>query len=420
MSNLFLFRRNRNFRWLLSGAATANLGDGVAAMALPWLATLISRDPVHIALVSFSTYLPWLLLALPVGVLTDRADRQKLMVRADLSRLVLSFGLVLLVLAVPSLPTQNDSLGLILMLSVLAFALGAAEVVRDNTAQTCLPMLVDEQDLEAANGQIWSIEQIMGRFIGPPVAGVLIALALPVPFSFNALAFGLAAFCVWSIVFPNRVPPKRHGSFVADMAGGIRWIIAHRIILQLAVMLGLLNALHMATNTILVLYAQEILGLGAFGFGMLLTAGALGGVVGGLACPSLAARLGPRNSLLLALATMPLTYLAMMATTLPLVAAMALFLSMLAGLLWNVVTVSYRQRMIPGDILGRVNSIYRFFGWGMMPLGALAGGVLVAILEPTIGREMALRMPFLMAAVGIGGLGLYALLFLKLGREARG
>ena len=70
MSTSLLLWRNRNFRWLLSGAASANLGDGIAAMALPWLATLISRDPVHIALVSFATYLPWLLLALPVGVLT--------------------------------------------------------------------------------------------------------------------------------------------------------------------------------------------------------------------------------------------------------------------------------------------------------------------------------------------------------------
>lgn len=411
-----LLKRNRNFRWLMSGAAAANLGDGVAAMALPWLATLISRDPFDIALVAFATRLPWFLLALPVGVLTDRADRQKLMVRADLMRLVLSLGLVSLVLAGPAL-TQDSGQGLIAIVAALAFALGTAEVVRDNTAQTCLPMLVEKRDLETANGQIWSIEQIMGQFIGPPVAGILIALALPVPFSFNALAFGLAAFCVWSIAFPPRIAQISRTSFLADLMGGVRWIVAHRTILQLAIMLGLINALHMATETILVLYAQEVLGLGAVGFGLLLTAGALGGVAGGLICPAVAARFGPRNSLLLALAIMPLTYVAMALTETVFVAAAALFISMLAGLLWNVVTVSYRQRVIPDEILGRVNSIYRFFGWGMMPIGALAGGALVGFLEPGLGRDLALRIPFLVAAIGIGAMALFALLFLRLGRD---
>ena len=62
---LRLIRRNRSFRLLISGAAAANLGDGIAALALPWLATLISRDPFHIAAVAFATRLPWFLLALP-------------------------------------------------------------------------------------------------------------------------------------------------------------------------------------------------------------------------------------------------------------------------------------------------------------------------------------------------------------------
>ena len=123
------------------------------------------------------------------------------------------------------------------------------------------------------------------------------------------------------------------------------------------------------------------------------------------------------TGLLVALAVMPLTYLAIALTALPLIAAAALFVSMLAGLLWNVVTVSYRQRIIPGDILGRVNSIYRFFGWGMMPLGALAGGLIVSFLETPFGRETALRAPFLLAAVGIAGLGLYAVICLRLGGD---
>ncbi len=417
--NSVLLRRNRNFRLLFSGAAAANLGDGIAALALPWLATMISRDPVHIALVAFATRLPWFVLSLPVGVLTDRADRQALMVWADLLRLILSFGIVGLIFAGPALPLSNDEAGvtqLILMISALAFALGAAEVVRDNAAQTCLPMLVDPDDLEQANGQIWSVEQIMGQFIGPPVAGLLIALAVPLPFSFNALAFGLAAFAVWSITFPARKLRAVPAGVWAEFLSGVRWILAHGTILQLAIMLGVMNALHMATLTILVLFSQEVLGLGAFGHGALLTMGAIGGVLGGLLCPALSKKLGQRRSLFLALAIMPTTFLLIYFADSVYIVGAALLVEMMAGVLWNVVTVSYRQRVIPEDILGRVNSIYRFFGWGMMPLGALAGGLIVTLLEPAAGREAALRAPFLIAGISMALIWLYSLMFLRLGK----
>ena len=69
------------------------------------------------------------------------------------------------------------------------------------------------------------------------------------------------------------------------------------------------------------------------------------------------------------------------------------------GTVWNVITVSLRQALIPDRILGRVNSVYRFLGWGMMPLGSLLGGVLVAVFEPAFGREWALRGPYLVGAL---------------------
>jgi len=83
-------------------------------------------------------------------------------------------------------------------------------------------------------------------------------------------------------------------------------------------------------------------------------------------------------------------------------------------MVWNVITVSWRQRRIPTELLGRVNSIYRCFGWGSMPLGALTGGALVSLLESGIGREMALRTPFLCAAVACVTLLIYAVFKLRL------
>ena len=96
------------------------------------------------------------------------------------------------------------------------------------------------------------------------------------------------------------------------------------------------------------------------------------------------------------------------------VVAAALFVEMFAGLLWNVVTVSYRQRLIPDDLLGRVNSIYRFFGWGLMPVGALLAGGVVALAEPDLGREAALRLPYVIAGCIAVILGIYGFLRLRL------
>ena len=409
-----LIRENRNFRLLMSGAGLANLSDGIGALAFPWIATLITTDPRALALVAFATRLPWFLWSLPVGVWTDRADRQKMMVRADLARMALALAVVALILSRPEAASADQAMWMIAGLAGLAFCMGTAEVFRDNAAQTALPSVVAKDRLEEANGQIWSVEQVMGQFVGPPLAGLLIAVAVPAPFAVEALGFGLAAFAVWAIAFPPRGEKAAREGFWREMRAGWDWLRRHRVILQLALILGGLNAAHMAGLTVLVLYSQEVLGLGAVGHGMLLTAGAAGGVAGGFLCPALAKRLGAERSLWIALAFMPVPFVGLyLFSSVPLTVAL-LFLETFVAVLWNVVTVSYRQRAIPDALLGRVNSIYRFFGWGMMPLGALAGGWIMALAEPGMGREAALRLVFLLAAGALGALFIYGLARLRL------
>lgn len=394
-----LLVQNRSFRLLFSASAISNLGDGVSALAFPWLATLITRDPALIAMVAFATRLPWLLFTIPAGVLTDRADRRSLMVQADLFRLLLTCGVIGLILTIPAFPPGGGEGFYILILSALAFLLGAAEVIRDNAAQTVLPSIVGKAQLEEANGQLWSIEQVMGSFIGPPLAGVLIALAVPAPFLLDAVSFGLAAWMVWCIAIPPRLAQPRR-SMAVEVVEGWRWMRGHSTILRLAIMLGLLSALSTMAVTILPLVSQELFSIDAIGHGMLLTAGAAGGVAGGLAGPAIVRRLGIQRSIVIALILFPLPFGIIALTSSPVIAGLALFVEMFAALVWNIVTVSYRQRRIPDELLGRVNSLYRFFGWGMMPIGALAGGWLVTLAEPELGREMALRVPYLVGGVG--------------------
>jgi len=382
--------------WLVFAANTvSSLGDGVSKVALPWLATLLTRDALLISVVTLAGRLPWFLFALPAGVWTDRLDRRRLMVSADLVRLVLTAGIVGLILFQTG---GSGGVAPILALSALTFLLGSAEVLHSNAAQTILPAIVAAADLERANGRLWSAEQVMNQFIGPPVAGALIGIGIAVPFGFDAATFGIAAALVAGLTVPAGARPPRR-AFSAEMREGFAWLAGHRLIFQLAILLGLTNAAFTAAMVVLALYAQELLHLGAFAYGLLLTVAAAGGVAAGLAGPAIAARFGARPTVLISLAAFAAAYLALGLWPRVQVAAPALFIEAFAGTLWNVVTVSYRQRIIPGEILGRVNSIYRFFGWGTMPAGALAGGLLVKYSEPLIGRGAALALPFLVAGL---------------------
>ncbi|HHI70596.1 MAG TPA: MFS transporter, partial [Rhodobacteraceae bacterium] len=249
---------------------------------------------------------------------------------------------------------------------------------------------------------------------GPPLAGLLIAYAVPLPFAVDAVTFAIAAWCVWLIAMPARTAVKLPNGFWQQMREGMAWIYAHKLILRLAIMLGALNMMHMVAFTVLVLFSQEILELGPAGYGTLLTAGAAGGVIGGIIAPRITSRLGVEASVVIALLVFSAEYLAIYLTSNTYVVATALFVGMLAAVSWSVVTVSLRQRTIPDELLGRVNSIYRFIGWGTMPVGSLIGGGLVALFEPELGRETALRLPFLVSAIGGFGLFVYGLFKLDL------
>jgi MFS family permease len=348
-------------------------------------------------------------------VITDQFDRRKLMMQADIFRTILTVGVVGLILSAPAMPLGDGDpavLPMIIGLCAAAFLLGSAEVVRDNAAQTAMPSIVEKSELEVANGQLWSIEQIMGQFVGPPLAGLLIAYAVPVPFVVDAVMFALAAWLIWQVRMAPRPQLSLPDGVWTQFRQGVDWMRQHALILRLAIMLGCVNFVFMMSATILVLLSQEAFGLGATGHGLLLTAGAAGGVAGGLAGPWIAKMLGSQRTVIAALFAFILPFLILAWTSNPYIAAVALFLETFAGMTWNVVTVSYRQRVIPDALLGRVNSIYRFFGWGTNPLGALFAGMLVSLSEPELGREVALRVPYLFGALAsmilaiVGVLGL--------------
>ncbi len=400
-----LLVRNQNFRLLFGAGTLTNLGDGLVVLALPWLATLMTSNPMAIAAVAAAGRLPWLFFAIPAGVIVDNADHRKLIARTDLLRAVI-------VLAILMLAMNEQMSGAVWVLAGLAFLLGSAEVLRDNAAQTMLPSIVEPDDLERANGQLWSSEQLTGQFIGPPLAGFLIAAGIGIPFGVDAALLVLAAGLVWMI---SLQPKTRISSgFGAALVEGISYMRRDPLLLRLAIVLGIANFIATATITVQVLFAQEVLALPAFYYGWVLSAAAVGAITGSLLAPRLIMLFGTQVCLYLSIVAWGLGYASIGISQSGVTMGIALFFIMLGAMVWNVITVSWRQRRIPSSLLGRVNSIYRFFGWGSMPLGAMAGGVAVSVLETELGRELALRSTFLIAGFACVLLLVFALLKLRL------
>ena len=251
-------------------------------------------------------------------------------------------------------------------------------MLRDNTAQTLLPRVVAPDQLEDANGVLWAAEQVTGQFLGPPLAGLLIGVAVALPFGLNAAMLAGAVALTAAMALPRRVPEATPLQFGPALREGLAFLWAHPVLRPMALALGAFNFLGTMFFALLVLYAQEVLGLSAAGYGLLLSAAAVGGLAGSLIGPAILRRIGPKAGLLVGMAGFIVTS-AILALAPPVWAvAIALMLEAFTNMLWNLTSVSYRQRHIPSVLLGRVNAVYRFFGTGPSAFGALAGGALVA------------------------------------------
>ena len=397
---------------LWTATAISNLGDGISGVAYPWVASAVTRSPLLIAAAGFASRLPWLIFTLHAGVITDRFDRRKLIIAMDTIRGVLTLivGAIVL-LNKDSLPSLNDlssitdletNWPLYITLVITAFLFGLAEVLRDNSAQTLMPSVVDAENLEKAHGRMWSAESLTNSFIGPPLGSLLIGIAIYLPFFVDAGTFFVAVALIASIsgsFKPVEEKPREKINFKAEIKEGYRWLWAHDLLRPMAIILGALNLVGTMVAATFILYTQEVLNTSVFVFAVLGTAGAVGGIAGGLIAPKISEKIGSGPSLWLSLAMGPIGAVIIGTSNSWHVVWVVLLFQSFLSVLWNTITVSLRQSIIPTYLLGRVNSVYRFFGWGSIPIGMFLGGAIVSIAQYFVSREMALRTPYLVGAV---------------------
>jgi MFS family permease len=359
-----------NYRRLWTASGFSNLADGVFQIALPLLALRLTRSPALIAGVALAGRLPWLVFALQAGALADRLDRRRTMTLVNAGRVVVIGGLATL--------TAFDLVEL-WVLYVVAFALGMGETLFDTAAQSIMPMIVKHDQLSRANGRLYAVELTMNSFVGPPLGGVLVAVSVALAFASSAAAYAFALLALMVMAGSFRVerdtPPT---TLRADIAEGLRFLVHHRVLRTLAAMTGLGNLAWTATMSVfpLMAVAPGEMGLSEAGFGLLTTGFAVGSVVGSILAERAERFLGKANAL--AIGALASGLMLMVPGIWPEVAPV--FLSMVVSgvtiVVWNVVTVSLRQRISPPHLLGRVNATYRLLAWGFMPIGAVLGGLL--------------------------------------------
>jgi MFS family permease len=369
-------------------------------IALPLVALGITRDPGAFASVTVVGRLPWLLFALPAGALADRLDRRRTMLLVSVARALL-IGLLAVVVA--------QGWEELWVLYVVAFALGIGETLFDTAAQSVMPGIIDDpEDLARANGRLYAVELTANQFVGPPLGGLLAGIALATALYASAGAYVLAALCL--IVLTGRFRPERSGPptrIRTDIREGLGYLFGHRVLRALAICVGISNLAFTAMFAVFPLYAVEPgpMGLTETGFGVLLTAMAIGSLAAAPLVEPIERRIGRRRALLVVLVLFPLGTAVPALTSSAVVIAATMVVVGFVNVVWNVITVSYRQRVVPDHLLGRVNAGYRLLAWGTMPLGALLGGLLGELigLQPTFAATAALGLtciPIAVLAIG--------------------
>jgi len=368
---LFAVPLGADFWKLWTSSAVSNLGDGVTMVAGPLLVASISSDPAAVAGAAFAQQLPWLLFALISGAWADRLDRRRLVVTVNVVRC--------LVLGVLAMAIAAGSAGVPLIL-IVCFVLGTGETLADTASAAFLPAIVPPESRPRANSLLYANFNLINQFAAKPLGAWLFVVAAFLPFGVNALTFGASALLVASmrplpLPSPTAVRERRLSS---EIAAGVRFLFAHRLLRTLAVTMAVGNLVFCAAFAIFVLYAKERLGLSGVGYGVLLIAFAAGGFLGTLVAPRLIRSVGASWLLRLGLLVEVALHTTLAVTTKTLVAALMIVVFGIHTTVWGVVVTTIRQRDVPGALFGRVTSVYSLVDLAGAASGSLLGGLFAA------------------------------------------
>jgi predicted MFS family arabinose efflux permease len=359
-------RLGRSFRWLLASSILSNTGDGVALAAGPLLIAALTRDPLLVSMAFLAQTLPQLLFGAVAGAVADRYDRRRIIVLVNLGRAV--------VLAVLAGTIAGGTVSIAIVLVAL-FILGTAETFADVGSSSLLPRLVHREDLGVANARMQGAFLLTNQLLMPPIGAFLFAAGMALPFAADAACFTLGALLVARIVEGGRDEPQvERAGLRSDMVEGLRWLVANPPMRTLALTIFAFNVTFGAAWSVLVLYAQERLGMAAVGFGLLTTAMAVGGMIGTVSYGSLERRFSLADIMRVGLVIETATHLTLALTTSAVVALGTMVVFGAHAFIWGTTSTVVRQRAVPDALLGRVTGVYTVAMFAGIVVGAPIGG----------------------------------------------
>ena len=362
-------RLGRSFRWLLASSWVTNLGDGITLAAGPLLVASQTRSPLTVAMAAFLLRLPWLLFGLYAGVVADRLNRRVIVTVTGLMRLAI------LLLLVSSILTHRVDIAVVL---AALFLFGVIETFGDTTSTTLLPMLVDKPDLGIANSRALTGVIVWNQLAGPPVGAALFAAGMALPFVSESVCVLAGVLLISRVKLPAHAAPGQHGRVRDDIREGWRWLWEHAAVRTLAITIFTFNVTFGAAWSVLVLYARERLGMGALGFGLITTAMAVGGLLGGASYGWLERHLQLGVIMRGGLIIETLTHLALALTRWPAFALIVFLIFGAHAFIWGTTSTSVRQRAVPANFQGRVGSVYLTGMVGGIVIGSALGGLVAS------------------------------------------
>lgn len=375
--------------------AVSSVGDGVRLGSLPLLAATRTPSPALIGAVAATGAAAVVFASLWAGILADRAERRRLMVTMDGVR---AFAMTALVIDVM---TGDSSLW---MLFAIAAILGGTTAVFDVTALACVPVLAPQR-YESLTAQLNAYELTGEQLVGPAIGAVLFGIAAAAPFVVDACSFTASGALLTGL--PTN-PTSRNGphseSLRRALGTGFRRLFADPLLVRLAFALSVMAFLGAANMAVLVLLVTKTLHASASGYGLTLSAGAVGAIGGSLLAPRLRIRFGTGVVLAAAVACMAVANLAIGIVTSMSQLSAAFLLNGLGAGSWSVVTVALRLGRTPQRVLGRVNSAYQLLGRAPAPLGALFGGLVAGATSPRVPFVVAGLIALPLGAVVLAGL----------------
>ena len=395
------------FNRLFSASVISNLSDGLLAVAAPLLAISLTKDPVLISLLSAFVMLPWLLFAIPIGLIVDRSNKRLLITFTNSIRFITA-GLVALAISTDTIT--------IYWLLLATFLIGTCEVATDTATQSLIPVILEKKNFEKANSRLNIAETVIQNFIGAPLSGFLYATAIVLPFILNSLGFLIAAIFVLMIpahLISHGSADDQHEvekkSFIGDIKFGLNYLWNDRPLRRLVATTTSLGFFYSLSTSTLILFITETLNLPTQYFGVLLAGSGSGAVLGGILTSTLSKKFGRGGVLAVAIFVSSITVLFQGFAPNFWVFGSIGFISAFFSTNWNILLMSCYQVLIPAELYGRIHGARRTFVWGVMPIGAFLGGVIA---------KSGLRLPLIIGGIATTLISLTAFSFVyRLGNQ---